>query len=118
MKKDRQPNPYKSPVQAPFKTQPSGRQNESIAKLEKKAKNIGNDAEKAILAALIPIIGLVFILRLVQWYLLRPKIEGNQQIDRHVRRKFMNGKARLWFGATFWPALMVLMTVFLFFGTQ
>lgn len=77
-------------------------------KLEKKARNIGNDAEKAIVVGLIPILGLVLIMRLVQWYRLRPQIEGNQAIDRSVRRKFLNGKNRLWFAALFWPILIVV----------
>jgi hypothetical protein len=59
------------------------------AKLEKQAKNIGYDAEKAIVVGLIPTLGLVFILRLVQSYRLRSLIEGNQAIDRRVRRKFL-----------------------------
>ena len=82
-------------------------------KLEKKARNIGNDAEKAILVGLIPILGLIFILRLVQWYNIRPKIERNQAIDRHVRRKFLNGKTRLWVAVLLWPILMIFIAGYL-----
>ena len=83
------------------------------AKLEKKAKNIGNDAEKAILVGLMPILGLIFIFRLVQWYNLRPKVEGNPEIDRHIRRKFLNGKTRLWFAILLWPVIAVSISAYL-----
>lgn len=84
-------------------------------KLEKKAKNIGNDAEKAILVGLIPVLGTIFILRLVQWYILRPQVEGNRALDRHIRRKFMNGKTRLWVAVFLWPVLCVFIAGYLAF---
>ncbi len=86
------------------------------AKLAKKAKNIGNDAEKAILVGLIPILGLMFIIRLVQWYMLRQHVEGNQAIDRHIRRKFMDGKFRLWVAVLLWPLLIVFIAGYLAFS--
>ena len=82
-------------------------------KLQKIAKNIGNDAEKAVLAGLIPILGLIFILRLVQWYQYRPKIEGNQSIDRHVRRKFLAGRNRLWVAVLLWPGVVLFVVLYM-----
>lgn len=101
-------NPYQSPVTDTSTANAESKKHaKKIAKLEKKARNIGNDAEKAILVGLIPILGLIFIFRLVQWYTLRPDIEGNQAIDRHIRRKFLNGKTRLWIAVLLWPVLLL-----------
>ena len=85
-------NPYEPPALQSASDSESIKQAKALLKLEKKARNIGNDAEKAILVGLIPILGLIFILRLVQWYTLRHKVEGNQMIDLDVRRKFSKGK--------------------------
>ena len=82
--------------------------NPAASKLEVKARNIANDAEKAVLAGLIPLLGLVFILRVVQWYLLRPSVESDHTIDKNVRYRFMNSKIRLWIAVLLWPAIIVI----------
>ena len=84
-------------------------------KLERKAKNIGNDAEKAVLVGLIPVLGLIFIWRLYQWYALRSEIESNMAVDRRIRSKFMDGKFRLWFAVLLWPVVAGSLWVYLKF---
>jgi len=84
-------------------------------KIEKKARNIGNDAEKSVLVGLIPILGLVFILRLVQWYILRPQVAENQSINPDVRDKFMKGQLRLWIAVLLWPLLILFLVLYLAF---
>ena len=82
--------------------------NPTASKLEVKARNIANDAEKAVLVGLIPLLGLVYILRIVQWYLLRPNVESDQTIDKNVQYRFMNSKTRLWVAVLLWPAIIVI----------
>lgn len=82
--------------------------NPAASKLEVKARNIANDAEKAVLVGLIPLLGLAFILRVVQWHLLRPSVEADQTIDKNVRYRFMNSKIRLWAAVLLWPAIIVI----------
>ena len=83
------------------------------AKIEKKATNIGNDAEKAVLVGLIPLLGLVFVLRLVQWYVLRPQVAGNESINPEVRDRFNKGQFRLWFAVLFWPVLILVLVLYI-----
>ena len=85
------------------------------AKIETQARYIGNDAEKAVLTGLIPALGLVFIMRLVQWYLLRPHVVENQAIDPKVRTKFMKGQLRLWIAVLLWPCLILFLVLYFTF---
>lgn len=85
------------------------------SKIEKKAVNIGNDAEKAVLAGLIPILGLVFILRLVQWYILRPNVVENQSIHPRIRDKFMKAQLRLWIAVLLWPCFILFLVLYVAF---
>ena len=82
--------------------------NPAASKLEVKARNIANDAEKAVLVGLIPLLGLVFILRVVQWYLLRSSVESDQTIDINVQYRFMNSINRLWVAVLLWPVVFVI----------
>ena len=81
--------------------------NQTASNLEVQARNIANDAEKAVLVGLIPLLGLVYILRLVQWYLLRHNVESDQTIDKNVQYRFMNSKIRLWVAVLLWPSIVV-----------
>jgi hypothetical protein len=77
----------------------------------KKATNLVRDARLAVLVGLIPILGLVFILRLVQWYLLKRQFPVLAAADAgeysDLARKFHSALPRLWFAVLFWPLLIV-----------
>ena len=76
-----------------------------------KATNLVRDARLAILVGLIPILGLIFILRLVQWYLLKRQFpvlataEAGEHSD--LAREFRSALPRLWFAVLFWPLLIL-----------
>lgn len=77
----------------------------------KKATNLVRDARLAVLVGLVPILGLIFILRLEQWYLLKrmfPSLmiaEGTEHAD--LANDFRSALPRLWFAVLFWPALIL-----------
>jgi hypothetical protein len=80
----------------------------------KKATNLVRDARLAILVGLIPILGLIYILRLVQWYLLKRQfpvlIAADAGEYRDLAREFRSALPRLWFVVLFWP-LMILFII-------
>ncbi len=73
----------------------------------KKATNLVRDARLAVLVGLLPILGLIFILRLVQWYLLKSQfpslvaVEASGNAD--ISKDFRSALPRLWFAVLFWP---------------
>ena len=83
------------------------------SKLEIKAENIANDADKILLIGLIPVLGFVYIPRLLEWYMLRGKILGDTKIDKNVQYRFMNSKIRLWAAALIWPLVSLTVLVYL-----
>jgi hypothetical protein len=82
----------------------------------KKTTNLVRDARLAVLVGLIPILGLIFILRLVQWYLLRQQfpILATADAGEHSKlaRDFHRALSRLWFAVLFWPLLIVCVVVY------
>lgn len=88
----------------------------------KGAQNIARDARLAVLAGIIPILGLAFILRLVQWYLLASKypdlVAANLQTDKTVRAQFQSALPRLWFAALFWPLILLALMVLIRLGRR
>jgi hypothetical protein len=60
-----------NPFQAPISTGTPAASDLLPPKAVKKATNLIRDARLAAAVGLIPVLGLIFILRLVQWYLLR-----------------------------------------------
>ena len=78
-----------------------------------KANNIIRDARKAILVGLIPILGLAYIGRLVEWYLLRRQCRILATDNSTVAKDFRSAASRLWFGALFWPILALLLFIYL-----
>ena len=81
----------------------------------KSVQNLARDANLAVLTGLIPILGLVFILRLVQWYLLARKcpdlVAKNLHTDLTVRTQFQSALPRFWFAVLFWPIMFVVIIV-------
>jgi hypothetical protein len=77
----------------------------------KKAANLVRDARLAVLVGLIPILGLIFILRLVQWYLLKRQFpilltaDATEHAD--LTKGFRSALPRLWFAVLFWPVLIL-----------
>ena len=99
-------NPYKSPI-SELASEP---------KCIKRANNLIRDARLAVLVGLIPILGLIFILRLVQWYILKPELAalGDGAVEEHadLLKGFRSALPRLWFAVLFWPGLIVFMFVY------
>jgi hypothetical protein len=83
--------------------------------MAKKANDIIGDARKAILVGLIPILGLAFVGRLVEWYLLRRKCPSLATDDSTLAQDFREALPRLWFAALFWPILVVALAIHLQF---
>ena len=76
--------------------------------LEEAAKGIGDVAEISILIGIVPVLGLIFIPHLIQWYMLSSKVKGNQMIDKDIRNKFSRGIVYLWIAVLLWPAIILL----------
>jgi len=78
----------------------------------KKATNLVRDARLSVLVGLIPILGLIFILRLVQWHLLRKQFPGLGTDQSDLAREFRSALPRLWFAVLFWPALVLFIIAY------
>jgi hypothetical protein len=98
-----QENPYESPSACV----------ESINTLPdsvvKKANNIVRDARMAILVGLIPILGLAYIGRLVEWYLLRRRCPILSTDGSTIAKDFRSALSRIWFAALCWPIVIVVL---------
>ena len=77
-----------------------------------KATNLVRDSSLGVVVGLIPILGLVYILRLVQWYLLKneyPQLLSREPGDiASLAEGFRGAKHRLWFAVLFWPVVIGL----------
>ncbi len=82
----------------------------------KRANNIIRDARLAILVSLIPILGLIYIMRLVQWYIVNKELValGDTDSEDHSQllTEFRSARPRLWFAVLFWPGLIVFSFVY------
>ena len=82
----------------------------------RKATNLVRDARLSIAVALIPLLGLIFILRLVQWYQLRKKfpILGSGDAGEHseLAKEFRSAKSSLWFAVLLWPGVFLFVYVY------
>jgi hypothetical protein len=78
----------------------------------KKATNLIRDSKQAIVVGLIPILGLIFILRLVQWYLLRKEHPSLATDNAELATDFRSALHRLWFAVLFWPILVLVLIVY------
>ncbi len=82
-------------------------------KTAKKATNLIRDARQAIVVGLIPILGLIFILRLVQWYLLRKDYPILATDDSKLASEFRSSLHRLWFAVLFWPGIILFIILYI-----
>ena len=83
----------------------------------KKATNLVTDSRLSIAVGLIPLLGLIFILRLVQWYLLRnqfPSLITTGGKHAKLSKDFNAALPRLWFAVLMWPCVFLLLVVLLF----
>lgn len=82
----------------------------------KKATNLVRDARLAIVVGLFPLLGLVFILRLVQWYLLRSQYPAlsSSEIGEHadLASQFREALPRLWLAVLLWPGLILFIMAY------
>ena len=87
---------------------------------EKVAKEIGNmarDAQLAILVGLMPILGLVYTWRVVQWYLLRRRYpvltsnEGGENAE--LAKTFRSTLPRFWFAVLLWPGAFLFLVIYI-----
>ena len=89
----------------------------------KKAKNLVRDANLAVIVGVIPIpfFSLIFVLPLVQWYLLKKQYPILAAVDvaghAGLAKEFRSALARLWFGLwfglLFYPCLIWIGMTFL-----
>ena len=86
----------------------------------KKATTLVRDARLAAAAGLIPILGLIFILRLVQWYLLRKQYpilgSGDAGEQTELAMQFRDSLVRLWIAVLLWPGVILFVLVCLMFS--
>ena len=78
----------------------------------KKATNIIRDARLAVLVGLIPILGLAYVGRLVEWYLLRRQCPVLASDPSPLATNFRSAAPRLWFGALCWPVVVLLLCIY------
>ena len=82
----------------------------------KRANNLVRDAGLAILVGLIPILGLIYILRLVQWYIVNKELtaldDANRENHAQLVNDFRSARPRLWFAVLFWPGLILFLFVY------
>ena len=82
----------------------------------KKATNLVRDARQAAMAGLIPILGLIFILRLTQWYVLKkqyPALMSDDKEHAELCKEFRGALHRLWFAVLLWPCVIIFAIVYL-----
>ncbi len=89
----------------------------SPPKCIKRAENIVRDARLAIILGLIPILSLIYILRLVQWYIVNKELADLDDADRKHHGQFLNAfrsaRPRLWFAVLFWPGLILFVSIYI-----
>ena len=83
----------------------------------KRATNLVRDSRLSGVVALIPLLGLIFILRLVQWYQLRKQfpILASSEAGEHadLAKQFRKALFSLWFAVLLWPAVFLFLFVYL-----
>ncbi len=74
----------------------------------KKATYLIRDSRQAVVAGLIPLLGLIFLLRLTQWYVMRKQypalINGDKQ-HAQLSKDFREALPRLWLAVLLWPGV-------------
>jgi hypothetical protein len=82
----------------------------------KRATHLVRDSRLALATGLIPILSLVFILRLVQWYVLRSQYavlaSGDAGQHAELVKQFKQALPRLWLAVLIWPAgFLIVLTI-------
>ncbi len=82
----------------------------------KKVNNLVRDAKLAITVGMIPILGLIYILRLVQWYLLKNQypVLASSDAAHHaaLAKEFRSVLPRFWFAVLMWPGTILFLIVY------
>ena len=81
----------------------------------KKATNLVRDARLAVAVSLIPLLGLVFILRLVQWYRLKnqyPTLLTAEGEHSSLAKQFRSAVSTLWLAVLLWPVLFLIIFLY------
>ena len=107
-------NPFRAPAADLAAAQPEGGLPPQVVK---QATNLTRDARLAFAVGLIPLLGLIFILRLVQWYQLRREypvlISKDPGPYQELAQKFRSARSSLWFAVLLWPGVIVFCWVWL-----
>ena len=89
----------------------------SPPKCIKQAENIVRDARFAVLVGLIPILSLIYILRLVQWYIVSKELADFDNADRNHHAQLLSAfrlaRPRLWFALLFWPGIVAFLAIYI-----
>lgn len=75
----------------------------------RKISNLVRDARTAIAVGFVPLLGLILIVRLVQWYRFRSAYPQLMSDDSELAAGFRSALHRLWFAVLFWPCLILLL---------
>ncbi len=82
----------------------------------RKVKNLIRDAGMALFVGLVPIVALVYVWRVAQWYSLKrqyPLLAETDPADHaELAKDFRSAIYRLWFAVLFWPGVTVFLVVF------
>jgi hypothetical protein len=93
-------NPYQSPAQIAPDT----------SECVRKAIGFVRDSRLALAVGAMPLLGLVYIVWLIQWYALRGKLaeldSGTAGKHAQLLRQFHAAQRRLWVAVILWPALI------------
>jgi hypothetical protein len=76
-------------------------------------RNLNGDARLSVVVGLIPILGLIYILRLVQWYLWRSRWPALSTSSDSLAVDFRGAKHRLWFAVLLWPMVILAGALFI-----
>ena len=81
-----------------------------------RVENLVRDARLSIMVGIIPILGLIFLLRLVQWYLLKRQfpILMTEDAGEHsgLAHDFRWALPCLWFAVLFWFCLFIFIIIY------
>ena len=82
------------------------------ASAAKRARHLIRDAQLAIMVGLIPLLGLIYVLRLVQYYQFRNRHPGFAASGSGFAAKFRGALPRLSFAVLFWPGVAMLIVLY------
>ena len=75
------------------------------------------EEQTAVLVGLIPILSLIYILRLVQWYIVSKELADFDNADRNHHAQLLSAfrlaRPRLWFALLFWPGIVAFLAIYI-----